>query len=1272
MAEVGYESLKIIQWNCKSVNAPGRTQELKVLIYKEKPHIACISETWLNQSKSISAIGYKVIRKDRADGAGGGLLFLIREDLNFNLLQITTIPNSNIEAHAIELSLARDTVSLLHVYNPVTNITINHLDHLIQQLERKFIMVGDFNGHHTIWDPELPDEKINQCGRELSKYIIDHPNLALITTPGLKTYTHTTYRGSNSSTLDLSLCSNNLIQLCETTLLGDSGSDHTPVLTTVRLRPDKKIRKRRRKWKLNETSWDTWKTKVDPQTTLPENINEEATNLSSKLTKAAESTFGKTKGLVKAKFSKPWWTAECAKAVARRRRAKKLMERQPTQSNIIDFRRLSAKAKLTIRRAKRSSWRKFCENLTAETPKKVVWNLIRRLNGKGAPSDIPLEKYGKLISEDSEKANILAENLWDTIGRETGNISQEQSQTIQEAKDSPAEDSYNSRFTMKELRECIKDLPSDKATGDDEVHNKFLKNLPDHTMRELLGLINRSWRNAEVPSSWRHSLIVPILKEGKPSSDPNSYRPVSLISGVSKVMEKMIARRLGWTTEKNNTLRDTQCGFRKGKSTEDLILKLEHTVRASLINRKVTIAVFFDLKQAFDNVDINLLLYKMASLGIKGRTLCWIEQFLKERTYQIIVGDAKSETLQTKRGLPQGSILSPLLFNIMMSDLPRLDNIVILDYADDIAFLSTESTIEEASENIFAAISKLEEWAKDWALDINPQKTKAMCFTKQKVLNRKPTFKIDDTDIDWVQEFKYLGVTCDAPTLTWTRHTDIICNEGLQRQNILRALAGSTWGADRDLMLSFYTSYIRPKLLYGIAAVASASTTNMDRLERIQNSAIRLAIGARNTSPIAALQAEADLPPLQELIAETTCRTFFRMASHDHPLLTEMKADTAIQDKIWTPVFKKPFVKRCEETLRAWNIPMEADVRQVLLPSAPPWEAPPLQLSCSLESTLQKDFSMEQTKAVALSTISSWYNPHFKIYTDGSKTAVSTTAALWIPELQVEESWKLDHGNFRSIMGAELYAINRALHWLILNLPLLENPDVVVLTDSKSGIMALQNHHHRSYSHTANQILNLAKILKDSGTNLTIQWIPSHTGISGNDKADELARVAHNHLEITQIPLDPKEMKICLRSTRQRRCQQKYDATRQGLHIGSIKEKIETWPWANHKNRKVATALTRLRIGHSRLKAHLHKFHLNDDPNCSTCATPEDTVHILEECSKSRAQRVSMHQTLLKLGITAPNTKTLLGGSTYDESTQWKIVQALENFLTSSGSLDLI
>ena len=141
---------------------------------------------------------------------------------------------------------------------------------------------------------------------------------------------------------------------------------------------------------------------------------------------------------------------------------------------------------------------------------------------------------------------------------------------------------------------------------------------------------------------------IPILKHGKPASDPNSNRPISLVSSVSKIMEKLVAGRLYWQLEKDSKFKNYQSGFRKGRATEDLLLKVEHTVRATLVNKQVTIAIFFDLKQAFDTVSHDLLLLKLTKSGIKGRMLSWIDHFLRNRTFQYMVDNSTSDIKEVK------------------------------------------------------------------------------------------------------------------------------------------------------------------------------------------------------------------------------------------------------------------------------------------------------------------------------------------------------------------------------------------------------------------------------------------------------------------------------------------------------------------------------------------------------------------------------------------------------------------------------------------------
>ena len=655
---------------------------------------------------------------------------------------------------------------------------------------------------------------------------------------------------------------------------------------------------------------------------------------------AASKTFKKTAAKSKTKYCKPWWTSECARAIARRRRARRLMERRPTTANIIEYKRFAAKAKRCIKMAKKEKWRKFCNTLTPETPCKVVWDMIKKINGNAIPNIIQLEEHGIPVYDNKAQASIIAEKLRETVSNPPIPATMEQKQVITDAKARNKNLNENSRFTMRELKACIKSLPSDKSTGEDEIHNKFLKNLPKNKLTELLRLANKSFRKTEIPNSWKHSLIIPILKHGKDPAKPDSYRPISLLSCVGKVVEKMVSTRLSWLLETRNKLSPTQCGFRKRRSTEDLLVRLDHQVRSTLVNRQVTLTVFFDLQQAFDSVSHEHLLYKLANSGVDGNTLSWIEEFLSDRHFQVLVGNSRSDPAPMKKGLPQGSTLSPILFNVMLADIPHFHRVKVYEYADDIAISVTTADLAEAVKLIQDAITELETWTTTWQLHINPSKTKAMCFTKKRILEDLPALRLQNTNIEWVMEFRYLGVILDAPTLTWKAHIEETCRQGLQRTNVLKALAGTTWGADRDMLTKVYNSFIRSKLVYGIAAIASAAASRLESLNKIQNAAIRVILGVKRTSPITAMQVEANIPPLIIYIKELCCRYFYKIKAQGvaHPMMNEIMEDPTVIDKIWTPgIFKMPFKIRTSGIMRWWNLPTDIDFVDDRMPSAPPW-----------------------------------------------------------------------------------------------------------------------------------------------------------------------------------------------------------------------------------------------------------------------------------------------------------------------------------------------
>ena len=436
-----------------------------------------------------------------------------------------------------------------------------------------------------------------------------------------------------------------------------------------------------------------------------------------------------------------------------------------------------------------------------------------------------------------------------------------------------------------------------------------------------------------------------------------------------------------------------------------------------------------------------------------------------------------------KRGVPQGSVLSPNVFVLLMAEIPHLAQVITLEYADDVAISITAETLQDACNTAANAITKLEEWSQKWQLTFNPNKTKAMFFTRKQIpkdaANQPitPTLLLNGETIEWVQSFRYLGLTFDGPNLTWKNHIEDLRKVCADRLRILRALTGTSWGPDRTSILNMYKTYIRGKITYGVVALSSASKTNLNKLEVIQNSAIRIATGARKTSPKTALQVEAGLPPLTQHIKELCCRYYFKMkASEHHPTAEAVIDDEEVRDKIWTPGFKTPFAHRTEGYLRGWNIHKETDVKHISHPSAPPW-AKRIEVKTELIEPIDKNNSKEQAREVAERTIQHRYEDHLKLYTDGSKTATSTTSALWIPCMETGEYWKLDKGKARSIMGAELHAISKALHWTVLNSAILPTDKVAIMTDSKSGLQGINKYNTKRYTYIINQIKKTAATL---------------------------------------------------------------------------------------------------------------------------------------------------------------------------------------------------
>ena len=295
------------------------------------------------------------------------------------------------------------------------------------------------------------------------------------------------------------------------------------------------------------------------------------------------------------------------------------------------------------------------------------------------------------------------------------------------------------------------------------------------------------------PDKLKIAKVIPIFKKGDPSLFEN-YRPISLLPAISKVLEKIIALQLCSYFEKNKLVFDNQYGFRPKHSTEHAALELIDRITNKMYTNEIPLNIFIDLSKAFDTIDHSIILNKLKYYGLKGSTLNLFQSYLRNRKQYTEIEDTTSTILPIQVGVPQGSILGPILFIIYVNDLPQCSNkFDFIMYADDTTLSSTIDSFSDINSNasadslINAEIGKVIEWLKINKLSLNKNKSKYMTCHMPKKHTQHLTLKIDGINIEKVEEFNFLGLTMDT-NLKWKKHTDKISNKCSEITGVLNRL----------------------------------------------------------------------------------------------------------------------------------------------------------------------------------------------------------------------------------------------------------------------------------------------------------------------------------------------------------------------------------------------------------------------------------------------------------------------------------------------------
>lgn len=395
-----------------------------------------------------------------------------------------------------------------------------------------------------------------------------------------------------------------------------------------------------------------------------------------------------------------------------------------------------------------------------------------------------------------------------------------------------------------EVLYAVLQLKSSNASGIDLITNNILKQNIQFLVQPLTALINRSFTDGIFPNCLKIAKVLPLYKKGDPN-DLTSYRPVSLLSVISKVMEKIISERLTSFLSYAKILSTRQHGFIKKKSTETAMLEFINTLYNELNNGKKCIGVFMDLSKAFDLVDHKILLGKLNNYGIRGKTLDWLSSYLKGRSLTVEVQGQRLGSMVIDRGVPQGSVLGPLLFVIYVNDLLLTvgkSNTVM--YADDTSFLIAEDSTESLLLSTQSLLNAFNGWFQNNRLYVNKEKTVFMRFSPGiSNLKESSLLKVDSCSIRQVHNVKLLGVHLEN-SLNWETH---VGNLGKQLASVCYAIYKLKRVTNLDIVLNYYYAHFQSKLRYGV--LLWGASTHCNKIFRLQKLAIRNMFGlSRRTS----------------------------------------------------------------------------------------------------------------------------------------------------------------------------------------------------------------------------------------------------------------------------------------------------------------------------------------------------------------------------------------------------------------------------------------
>lgn len=828
------KSIITLQLNCNGIVRFAKRLELDKLLKIHSPDIVFLCETHTKLKHKIQFNNYTSIRNDRTNSIkGGGTAILVKKNIKFEILDVQNL-NSLFNSTIIKIFSYQTPIIAASIY---CNKILNPSDiTIISNLGDKVIIAGDYNAKSPNWYCNT----YNRNGLILENYLDNNSNLTL-NHPNTSTRISSNILQSDSI-IDLMITKN--IQYIKPPITTDTfSSDHLPIIASIsflpffELVPIKVIRN------YTLANWISFKQKLNLS------INHQIQIISidtleiavENLTSSIQQSINTEIPLVKIKPYK------ISKTVS------DLIDRKKNLIKIWRHHRLPFIKTEINYLSKTISKQIFLEynDLFTKRLEKCNNNLrnIHKVIKSHSSSKIllpPFLQNGHTINNPKTKVEIIAKyfyNIHNSIDhrQQTNNPTKDIDAFLKAYQPLP----NTTHTSPKKLKNIIKFLPNNRAPGHDGIPNIVLKNLTNKALILLTKIVNACFNLGHFPTKWKLAKVFPIPKPGKKLEDPSNYRPISLLSCIAKVVEKVLLNKINEYIEQKNIIPNFQFGFRLDHSTTDALIRFNEHLAIAKNKKYHTIAIFLDIEKAFDTVWHDKLIQKLTLLKFQPNVIKLIHSYLKDRQFYVKIDSDKSNEYTINAGVPQGSLLSPTLYNIYTHDIPVDPNTNMSIYADDTAIYASGANPKCVSRRIQTHLDRLSQYFIDNKIKINHDKSSYIIFTNKLKFGKKTNpiaMSLNNCPLIKQKEITYLGLTYTSK-LSWNKHFDKLNKKTLGTICKLKHFLNNNSPINTKNKLNIYKLYIRPLNTYAMPAIFNSINKKcLNKISVMERKCLRRAI----------------------------------------------------------------------------------------------------------------------------------------------------------------------------------------------------------------------------------------------------------------------------------------------------------------------------------------------------------------------------------------------------------------------------------------------